>query len=208
MSGPTITIFDKGDIDAFLAPDERLLWVGQPTYGGKFFQVVGDERFFHLGGFVAGLLMWVSLAFIEPDERSDATWVFVGVTVVLVLCSLYLCSVRQYVLRSLLYFVTGKRAIVCRSGSTWRFSKALYVVSCPHSNAYPYQIMPTHPQPSLQIGTLHSYDQVQPFGFGLAHPGLPVLSGSVSAPVLFEYIPNAQEVMEIILKCAKHDDAV
>jgi hypothetical protein len=48
-----------------------------------------------------------------------------------------------------------------------------------------------------------SVNSVQPFGIGLSHPGHPVMWGRLTAPVVFDYVPNAEELLETILSLAQ-----
>ncbi len=118
-----------------------------------------------------------------------------------------MASNRQYVLSNLAYFITDKRAIVIRRGRNWRFATRLYLISFPHSETYPYSVLQNRPYPSLQIGTLLSQDQVQPFGNGLSHVGQPFLWGRHTMPVVFESVPNAQELLELIRTNARQENA-
>ena len=119
--------------------------------------------------------------------------------------SLFLASQRQYVLNNLVYLVTNKRAVICRRGRNWRLGVRLYVVSCPHSETFPYSVIASRPYPLLQIGTLLSANQLQPFGLGLSHPGHPVLWGRTTYPITFDYMPNAQALLEIIQTCVREN---
>lgn len=206
MQDVTIESFDQPGLDDILAHNECLLWAGQPSYGRRFFQPVGDEKIFHFGFLIGALIMWSTLPFIAPDvefSRATALWVYGAVTIGFAAFSFTIASQRQFVLHNLAYFVTDRRAIVCRRGRNWWLAKRLYVVSCPLSESYPYVVIPTNPFPSLQIGTLLSEDQVQPFGLGLSHPGHPILRGRITAPITFDYIPTAPTVLEIIDKAIK-----
>ena len=202
MHDLTVTTFKQADLKDVLDPEERLLWSGQPSYGRNFFQAVGQERVFHIGFLIGAVMMWSSLPFIEPEARigrNVAVWVYGVSTILFVAASFTLASQRQYVLYNLAYIVTDRRAIICRRGRNWRFVTRLYVISCPHSETYPYKLIPSRPYPSLRVGTMLFENQLQPFGLGLAHPGQPNLWGRINAPVVFEYVPNAQELLEMIL---------
>ncbi|WP_416884022.1 hypothetical protein [Marivita sp.] len=201
MPNITTETFHNGDLNKILETDERLLWSGAPGYGRRFLEVVGHERTILIAALFAIPVMWSSLVLISPDaqlSRKDATWVYGAVTLGLFANSLFLAGQRQYVLSTLAYFVTDKRALICRRGWNWRFGVRLYVVSCKHSATYPYSLIDTRPFPSLQIGTLLSVDQVQPFGWGLSHPGHSILRHRTTSNVTFDYIPDAQDVFELI----------
>lgn len=201
MYNLTVSVIRRPDLGSILAPEERLLWSGQPSYGRRFFQAVGDERVLHICLFIGAAVMWSTLPFIEPKSqfgRDDAVWIYGVVTMAFVAFSASLASKRQYVLYNLAYLVTDRRAIVCRRGRNWRLFTHLYVISCPHSETYPYSVISSRPYPSLQIGTMLSEDSAQPFGLGLSHPGHPILWGRVTAPVMFDYVSNAQELLEMV----------
>lgn len=201
MPNITTETFHDGDLNKILETDERLLWSGAPGYGRRFLEVVGHERTILIAAFVAIPLMWSTLVFIRPDaqlSRTDAIWVYSAVTLGLVTYWLSLAWQRQYVLSALAYLVTDKRAIICRRGLNWRFGVRLYVVSCKHSATYPYSLIDTRPFPSLQIGTLLSVNQVQPLGWGLSHPGHSILRHRTTSNVTFDYLPNAQDLLELI----------
>jgi len=201
MNGISIKNIQGSNLEDVLEPGERLLWSGAPASGQRFFQVVGDERFFHIGLLVGAAVMWSSVFFIEPETRfglKTAYMVFGVMTFLFVVTSICIVSARQFVLQNLVYFVTDNRALILRCGRNWRLGKRLYLVSCPHSATYPYRVIPSRPYPSLQVGTMFSEDQVQPFGLGLSHPGHPVLWDRVCPPITFDYVPNAQELLELV----------
>jgi hypothetical protein len=201
MPNITTETFDSADLTKILESDECLLWSGAPGYGRRFLEAVGHERTILIASLVAIPVMWSTLVFISPDaqlSRTDAIWVYSAVTLGLIANWLFLAGQRQYVLSTLAYFVTDKRAIICRRGRSWRFGVRLYVVSCKHSASYPYCLSDTRPFPSLQIGTLLSVDQVQPFGWGLSHPGHSILRHRTTSNVTFDYISDAQDVLELI----------
>ena len=190
------------NFDDILEPDERLLWSGVPGYGRAFLEAVGDERKLHIAELVGLIIMWSTLFFIDPDAdlgRVEAIWIYGAFTLAVVAVAFSMASQRHYVLNNLVYFVTDRRAIICRRGRNWRLGVRLYVVSCPHSATYPYELLPTRPYPSLQIGTLLSVDQVQPFGLGLSHPGHSILRDRVHSIVTLDYIFDAEAVLEVIL---------
>lgn len=81
----------------------------------------------------------------------------------------------------------------------------LYVVSCLHSETYPYSIISSRPYPLLQVGTLLSDNLVQPIGLGLSHLGHPILWGRINYPITLDYIPNAQTLLELIQTSARSD---
>lgn len=201
MPNTTITALDHADMDDILASDERLLWSGQPAYGRRFFQITSNERIMIAALVLGAIAMWGTWPFIDiegPLDRSSAAWVFGVVTAMFVLFVIWKAGDRQFVLRNLAYFVTTKRAIVCRRGRNWRFSERVYLISCSHDFAHTYTIIPSKPYPSLQVGILLSYDSVQPLGLGLAHPGQPILWNRINSPVVFEYVPEAQEIFSLI----------
>lgn len=206
MTNLTITTFHHPTLENILAPGERLLWSGQPSYGRRFFQAVGAERTFHIGFLIGTIVMWSTLPFIETEPRfgrNEAIWIYSAVSIGFFAVSYALASQRHYVLFNLVYFISDRRAIVCRRGRNWRLSTQLYVISCPHSEFYPYSVISSRPYPSLQVGTLLSENQLQPLGLGLSHPGQPVLWGRITAPVVIEYVPNAQELLELIQSCTE-----
>lgn len=198
-------ILDHADLNNILATDERLLWSGAPGYGRRFFEVVGHERLFHIAAVFGILVMWSTLLLIYTDAelgRAEAIWVYGAITLALVGTSLFLAGQRQHVLSTLAYFITDKRAVICRRGWNWRFRTQLYVVSFPHASTYPYSIIQSRPYPSLQVGTLLSVDQVQPFGWGLSHPGHSLLRHRTTSNVTFDYVPNAAELLSLVRKHA------
>ncbi|MFY2823302.1 hypothetical protein [Ruegeria sp. MALMAid1280] len=208
MYNPTIDVIDHSDLSEIILPDERLIWSGHPEYGQKFFQPVGAERLLHLCLLLGALAMWSTIPFIEARGnlgRVDAYVTYTVVTIVFLGISFGTAAQRQYVLQNLAYFLSNKRSIICRRGRNWRLGNRIYVISCPHSAAYPYEMIESRPYPSLQIGVLLSEDQVQPFGLGLAHPGQPVLWGRITAPIVFEYIADAKELLEAIRNCAQEN---
>lgn len=130
MSNVSITVFSEPDLENILAPGERLLWSGRPCYGRRFIQTVGAERMLHIG-----LLVGI--------------WVWSAATVLLAVISCNAACQRQYVLYNSAYFVSDRRAFVCRYGRNWRLGARAYLVSCPHSQAYPYEVM--------QVALIHPF---------------------------------------------------
>lgn len=205
MKGISLLCLHNADMDDILEPNEQLLWSGFPAYGRQFKEMVGDERVTHISLLVGTVFMWASLLLIAPASdthlgRADAVLAFGFATLAFCGFSVFLASKRQYILSNLFYMVTDKRAIVCRRGGNWRMSVRLYVASCPHSPTYPYSIVRSRPYPSLRIGTLLSVDQQQPFGNGLSHPGHSILIHRNDSPVTFDYVPNADELLDLILE--------
>ena len=205
MYNPKIEVIDQPNLNAIVSPNERLIWSGHPEYGQNFLEPVRSERVIHIGLLLGAIVMWSSLLVIEPNDRFslfDVIITFTVLTIVFLGGSIGVAAQRQYVLHNLIYFVTDKRAIVCRYGRNWRLSSRMYVISCPHVATFPYEVIESSPYPSLQIGILLSENQLQPFGLGLAHPGQPVLWGQVTAPIVFEYIADAQELLQTIKRCS------
>lgn len=201
MQTITVTDLDHVELDKILETNERLIWTGLPGHGRRFLEAVGDERKIHIAALVGVAIMWSTLIFMDHDARfghTVAIWIYSAVTLMFLGASAFLASQRQYVLSNLVYFVTDRRAIICRRGRNWRMGMRAYIVSCPHSSTYPYWVIETRPYPSLQIGTLLSGDQVQPFGLGLSHPGHSILRDRITSSVTFDYIPDAEAVLEII----------
>lgn len=201
MGNVSIEIRTDADLEKILALEEYLLWTGRPAYGRGLFQPIGAERTYLVSMLVGALVMWGTIPFIESDVpfgRFQAYWVYGAVSLGFMAVAYAMASNRQYVLWNLIYFVTNKRSIICRRGRNWRFGTRLYIVSNAHSATYPYEIVPTRPNPSLKIGTLLDEQELQPFGLGLAHPGQPVTWGKLHLPVAFEQVPNAAALLEMI----------
>lgn len=201
MSGLSIEVFANDDLKAILDADEQVIWSGRPEYGRRFFQPIGAERIALVCVMLGIVAMWGTLPFIPPDPsfgRAEAIWVYSAVSLGLALVIIWAAYQRQTVLCTLLYFLTDKRSIVCRRGRNWHLGTRLYVVSNRHSATYPYQIVPTRPNPSLRIGTILDKQELNPFGFGLSHPGQPVPWGLLTVPVTFEQIPDARALLDMI----------
>ncbi|SFO12958.1 hypothetical protein SAMN04487859_116128 [Roseovarius lutimaris] len=201
MSNVSIEIRADGDLNNILDPDERVLWTGRPEYGRGLCQAIGAERIYLISMLVGVLVMWGTVPFIGPASSSvrfTACMVYGAVSLAFLAAAFMMASNRQYVLWNVMYLVTNKRAIVCRRGRNWRFAVRLYVVSNVHSATYPYEIVPTRPNPSLKIGTLFDEQELQPFGHGLSHPGQPVTWGALTMPVAFEQVSNTPELLEMI----------
>ncbi len=204
MQKVIITSTNRFDLKDILAPNEKLLWSGEPGYGRKFFQAVGDERKIHVFLLIASVVMWATIPFIDADAefgRFDACWIYGAMTFAFVVFSFSIASQRHYVLYNLAYFVTDSRVIVCRRGRNWRLGVRLYLVSCEHSATFPYSIVDSRPYPSLEFGILLSEQQVQPFGLGLSHPGHPMLLGRTYYPILLDYVPEAEKLLIMIRSC-------
>lgn len=204
MQKVTVTSTNRFDLKDILGPDEKLLWSGEPGYGRKFLQAVGDERKVHVFLLIASVVMWATIPFISTDAefgRFEAYWIYGAMTFAFVAFSFGIAAQRQYVLFNLAYFVTNERVIVCRRGRNWRFGVRLYVVSCQHSATFPYSLVDSRPYPSLEVCILLSEQQVQPFGLGLSHPGHPILFGRTYYPILLDYVPEAKELLVMIRSC-------
>jgi len=198
---PTVAVYDDPNFDDLLEPGEQLVWTGKPVYGQRFFQVIGYERTWHLSMFAAVVIMWLVVPFVSWDPYSgyfDAIWFLSIWTVVFVGGSLLLASDRQYIMSSSIYFLTDRRAIVCRRGRNWHLNYKLYVVSCPLVPTYPYEVIRLRPYASVQVGTLLSKDVIQPFGPGLSHGGQSPLLGRVNMPVVFEAVDKPDDLMALI----------
>ncbi len=209
MTHASINSAASADLTEILEPNERLLWVGAPAFGRRFFQPVGAERIWLLSFIIGIIAMWCTLPFIPSGpglNQDDAIWVYLAVTVFFVILAASLAMQRQYVLQNLAYYLTNRRAIVCRVGMNWRLSSRVYIISCPLSPAFSYEIIDTAPFPSLRVGTLLSEDSLQPFGSGLSHPGQPYFWGRVITPVIFELIPDAKAVSETISLTIESND--
>lgn len=204
MSNVSIDIIQGADADftGLMKPGERPIWTGRPQYGLRLLQPVGAERINLLGMTVGVITIWAFYPTIVSQEVSGASVVaaiFGLFTLVFMLAVCIAASIRQHVLSTLFYVVTNQRSIVCRRGRNWHFGDRLYVLSCPHSVTYPYEITPTRPFPSMRVGTLLDPNELQPFGFGLKHPGQPMdWTFRHTVPVAFEQIPDAQELLDVI----------
>ncbi len=206
MSGVSIEIRTDAELSEILAPDEQVLWSGRPDFGRGFFQPIGAERTYDIAMCIGALVMWGTVPYIASttDHALLNVYVVYGATsLVFVLVAFVMASNRQYVLCNVIYFVTTKRAILCRRGRNWRFSVRLYVLSNPHSPTYPYEISPTRPYPSLKIGALHDEQEIQPLGLGLSHPGQPPHWGKHTLPVAFEQVAEANDVLDRITSCTR-----
>lgn len=203
MNSIKIDFYHAPDLEVILDRDEKILWTGAPSYGKGFFEPTWHEKFILISYCVGVIILLLSTPFLVQASDSPL-WAILGtfglVAFVFAGISVWTANARQFVLSSFAYFVTDKRALVCRYGRNWKLNGGLYVVSCPHSDTYPYTIVSTRPYPSLRIGSLLDENELQPFGFGLSHPGQPYLMGRTMAPVLFEQVPDAKEILAIIQK--------
>ena len=201
-------VFRDPDFKGILEAGERLLWSGSPEYGREFFEATGHEKTMYFALAAGALLMWSSLPLIGDDTgfgRTGAIWTYSCVTVFFALFAVGWASHRQTILSNLAYFITDRRAIVCRRARNWHLSTRVYVISCPHSETFPYSVLPTRPHASLQIGILLSEDVVQPFGHGLSHSGQPILQGRITEPDLFEQGSDAERLRQTVLSYASKD---
>ena len=206
MSGISIEIMATSDLSDVLAPDERLLWSGNPEHGIRFFEPIGEEKIQLVAMGVGAIVLWSSLPVLLSFVEFGATYiaaVFGAITFLFGLVGYFLALMRQKVLSTSLYIVTDQRAIVCRRDWDWRSGDRLCVVSNPHSVTYPYEVVATRPKPSLRVGSLISRLELLPFGFRLSHPGRPPLWDRLIVPVAFEQISEAVEVLDIIRRNAR-----
>jgi hypothetical protein len=208
MSGVSIDVFSHGELNTILDADEHVIWTGRPEYGRRFFQPIGAERVWLISMILGALVMWSTLPFISGEAsfgRYEAIWVYMAVSVAFTLASIWFAYRRQTVLCTVLYYLTNKRSILCRRGRNWHAGTRLYVVSNAHSAIYPYEVFSTRPYPSLKIGALMDKQELNPFGFGLSHPGQPVHWGALTVPVAFEQVPNAAELLAMMKSNLHHD---
>ncbi|SDF17476.1 hypothetical protein SAMN04488567_3566 [Limimaricola pyoseonensis] len=148
------------------------------------------------------MALWLTWPLIEDDgslTKGDAIWVYGALTLGFLIAAFYLAAARSYLLDSLHYAVTDRRAIVRREGRNHVLASRAYLVSCEHSSEFPYHIAEGRPHPSLTVGALLSEDVVQPFGYGLTHPGWGPLRDRGVIPVLFEQIADAEAVRALLL---------
>lgn len=137
MSQTAVVRSEIPELRNILAPGERLLWSGQPVYGRKLFQAVGQERLMHTAFLAAILVLWAAVPF-APDRPgmppNTPILICVAATLAFTAISLGLAAARRSLLNRLAYFVSDKRAIICRRGRNWKFESLLHVVSFPRPN--------------------------------------------------------------------------
>jgi len=186
-----------------LESGEQLMWTGRPDYGRRFFQIVGHERYWHLGHALAIVALWSVLPFLKDEKAQDAVWFFGMVTMILLLLSVAIARFRADILGSLFYAVTDRRAVVLRKGRNVFLRMRSYVASCPHRETYLYAIIKGRPYDTVRVGSMLSVDVVQPFGLGLFHDGWDPLRLRGIVPISFENIQDAPRVHDAILTLAK-----
>ena len=185
----------------FLEPGETLLWTGRPAYGRRVFEFIGAEKTWQLGLLLGTVAMWLTWPMIERDgarTADDAIWGYGAATLAFGLVAIYMATARAYVLGTLHYAVTDRRAIVRREGRNHFLANREFLVSCEHSQGFRFPIVPGLPYPSLTVGYLLSRDEVQPFGYGLTHPGWHPLRARGVVPILFEQLENAGDVRDLL----------
>ena len=176
---------------------ETCVWCGRPEYGRRFHQVLGDESYLHWGTLIVALTTLLVILLLFLDGRWSGLWAASFATFLTATYGLYsywIASSRQYVLSTLYYFVTEKRAYVCRSGKNHFLREKIYVASFDHKPTSLFPILDSRPYKSIQIGTLLSADAMQPVGFGLNHPGRPYLESRLLPPVTFENLKEAKNL--------------
>ncbi|MWD26558.1 hypothetical protein E0K89_003620 [Aquicoccus sp. SCR17] len=154
---------------------------------------------------VGAILMWLTWPLIDEHQSpsaSDALWIYGAVTIAFALIACYLATTRAYILGNLHYAVTNERAIVRRGGRNHMFAARDYLVSCKHSDDFPYEVVEGRPYSSVTIGVLLSEEAVQPFGYGLTHPGWGPLRDRGVIPVLFEQIKDADALRAVLLEAS------
>lgn len=198
-----VQVLDNPDFDTILEPGETVLWTGRPEYGLRVLELLGHERMLLAASLIGICVFAITYAFL-PDPSGFAPWVMPAVfgffSVVLLYSRFLDASIRQDVISSFMYVVTDRRAIVLRYAKNFRLKDRLYVVSTRHSAQFQTYIFQTKPHPSLRIGTLLSKDSVQPFGFGLTHPGQTPFWARVTKSVYFEQVSNAEALQAMIVE--------
>jgi len=193
---------DSADWQDVFDDGEKLLWIGRPDYGCKFMEFVGQEKIYYRFFSVGVVIIWISFLFIPPSagmNRSVAVWVFGAVSISFLVTFYYMASTRSYVLSNLFYAITDERAVVCRRGYNFRLSHRRYVLSFPFIATYTFPVYSGRPYSSIQVGSLLSTDIIQPFGYGLTHPGWPLGQATGFIPVLFENIADSHSVRKELL---------
>jgi hypothetical protein len=204
MSNVSIEIFRGSDADftELMKPGESPLWTGRPQYGLGLFQLIGAERTLSATMLVGAFAMWAVYPIIVSQGKFDVTnvaIVFGLVTLSFMFIAFVTAASRQHVLSTLFYVITNQRSIVCRQGRNWHLGDRLYVISNPHSSSYPYEITQTRPYPSIRVGTLLDPNELQPFGFGLTHPGQPAnWYVRPTVPVAFEQVRDVETLVDLI----------
>ncbi|SIO42038.1 hypothetical protein SAMN05444722_2027 [Rhodovulum sp. ES.010] len=205
----TISSLGPGDSEAgwdgYLSPTETLLWTGRPQYGRRIRDVVGAEKTWHIGLLAGAVAMWLTWPMIGDDAgvtATDALWVYGAVTLLFGLVSAYIVVTRAYVLGTLHYAVTDRRALVRREGRNHFLARRAFLVSSPLSPEFSCPVVEDRPYPSLTVGHLLSEGVVQPLGYGLVHPGWGPLRTLGVIPVLFEQVEDVDHVRRLLVESA------
>lgn len=187
------------NLKAALGQEERILWMGSPGYGQRLSELVQKERVWWIALMAGIICIWASLPFFEEGwQISSVAIAFSVLTVMLLSIGLFFSLARQRVLSSLTYFATNHRVIIIRTTRDWRFRRCLFVIAAERDQHFEYRLLGTKPFDTIWVGSLLSPESLQPYGFGLAHPGLGLLVGRNSFPLLLEYIQDAPSLVETL----------
>ena len=183
--------------DGVFEEDEKVLWTGRPDHGREFWEFEGQEHIIFRSLLVGAFVIWITAIFMASDDSPVRVFQYFGVlltTAVGVYGFYYNASSRAYVMSNLFYAVTDQKAVIVRRGGNWRFASRRYVMSYPFQRNYAFLLYPGRKYASVQVGSHLGKDAVQPWGFGLAHPGWPIGRAVGVIPALFESIMDAEEI--------------
>ena len=183
--------------DEVFTNEEKVLWVGQPDHGRNFWEFEGQEPIYYISMLVGAVVLWI-VVLLEYLSSSGKTFDAFFISAVLTAAGLaffyFTASSRAYIMSNLFYAVTDKKAVIVRRGGNFRMSSRRYVLSFPFAERYAFLVLPGRKYGSVQVGSLLTDNTIQPFGFGLAHPGWPFGRAIGVIPALFESIEKAEEM--------------
>ncbi|MDX8348190.1 hypothetical protein SLH49_09340 [Cognatiyoonia sp. IB215446] len=189
--------------EGVFSEDDRVLWCGRPKHGRNFWEFEGQELVLHRSMLVGCVIIWIVGLLDDHNSFDGAIFSYMFLMLLTIggfLFFWFLASSRAYVMSNLFYAVTEDCAYIIRRDGNFRMASRRYVLSFPFQRAYAYLIYPGRKYDSVQVGSLLTDDKVQPFGFGLRHPGWPVGRAVGVVPALFESIECADEMQSWLQK--------
>lgn len=198
MTGPPIPHRELDPIwDDVFAGDEKVLWVGRPDHGRDFWEFEGQELVYYRSMLVGGVIIWTAGLLADHASIANAilaySFLFILTTAGFAFFG-FKASSRAYVMSNLFYAVTENCAYIVRRGGNYRTASRRYVLSFPFEARYAFLLYPGRKYDAVQIGSLLDDNTVQPFGFGLTHPGWPIGRAVGVIPALFESVEDAKQM--------------
>ncbi|WP_164660659.1 hypothetical protein [Tropicibacter sp. Alg240-R139] len=196
MSKPITLRSDYLELGDILEPGERLLWSGRPAYGRQFFQAVYHERLLHTAFLAAILVMWGLVPF-APERPGVAPntsiLICMSATLAFGAISFGIACTRRLVLSNLVYFVSDKRAILCRKALNWRLQSKLHITASLHQDTS--TVLPGFAEHMPLREIRSSLSETQMYNSPPTKGEQPDLWERFSTSIVYEHVPDPQQLL-------------